>query len=211
MMVAAIFASFAAFAQQEDPEAARERELKEGLRYVKGLQQYLFADIADLVLKELTVKFPEAKAKLAVLELEGELARGKFDDVKARIAREPNQNSPETWAMKLALADSYYAFGKYPEAKGIYEGFFKQYEKEVPDALSTFFSDSAYKYAQMLLNLKERENALKTYKLLLGQKKKLPEHVERQCLAEMAEIALSLAEDEKDKAKQAAYCKDVNG
>ena len=93
-MAVAVFASFAAFAQQEDPEAARERELKEGLRYVKGLQQYLFADIADLVLKELTVKFPEAKAKLAVLELEGELARGKFDDVKARIAREPNQNSP---------------------------------------------------------------------------------------------------------------------
>ena len=129
IMAVAVFASFAAFAH--DAEDARERELKEGLRYVKGLQQYLFADIADMVLKELTVKFPEAKAKLAVLELEGELARGKFDDVKARIAREPNQNSPETWAMKLALADSYYAFGKYPEAKGIYEGFFKQYEKDV--------------------------------------------------------------------------------
>ena len=211
ILAVAVFASFAAFAQQEDPEAARERELKEGLRYVKGLQQYLFADIADLVLKELTVKFPEAKAKLAVLELEGELARGKFDDVKARIAREPNQNSPETWAMKLALADSYYAFGKYPEAKGIYEGFFKQYEKDVPEALGAFYNDSAYKYAQMLLNLKERENALKMYKLLLGQKKKLPEHVERQCLAEMAEIALSLADDEKDKTKQAALCKEVNG
>ena len=146
MVAAVVFASFAAFAQEEDPEAARERELKEGLRYVKGLQQYLFADIADLVLKDLTIKFPEAKAKLAVLELEGELARGKFDDVKARIAREPNQNSPETWAMKLALADSYYAFGKYPEAKGIYEGFFKQYEKEVPDALATFFIHLWRKY-----------------------------------------------------------------
>ena len=211
ILAVAVFASFAAFAQQEDPEAARERELREGLRYVKGLQQYLFADIADLVLKELTVKFPEAKAKLAVLELEGELARGKFDDVKARIAREPNQNSPETWAMKLALADSYYAFGKYPEAKGIYEGFFKQYEKDVPEALGAFYNDSAYKYAQMLLNLKERDNALKMYKLLLGQKKKLPEHVERQCLAEMAEIALSLAEDEKDKTKQAALLKQVDG
>jgi TolA-binding protein len=211
IMAVAVFASFAAFAQQEDAEAARERELREGLRYVKGLQQYLFADIADLVLKELTVKFPEAKAKLAVLELEGELARGKFDDVKARIAREPNQNSPETWAMKLALADSYYAFGKYPEAKGIYEGFFKQYEKDVPEALGAFYNDSAYKYAQMLLNLKERDNALKMYKLLLGQKKRLPEHVERQCLAEMAEIALSLAEDEKDKTKQAALLKQVDG
>ena len=211
ILAVAVFASFSAFAQQEDPEAVRERELKEGLRYVKGLQQYLFADIADLVLKELTVKFPEAKAKLAVLELEGELARGKFDDVKARIAREPNQNSPETWAMKLALADSYYAFGKYPEAKGIYEGFFKQYEKDVPEALGAFYNDSAYKYAQMLLNLKERENALKMYKLLLGQKKKLPEHVERQCLAEMAEIALSLADDEKDKAKQGALLKEVDG
>jgi TolA-binding protein len=211
ILAVAVFASFAAFAQQEDPEAARERELNEGLRYVKGLQQYLFADIADLVLKELTVKFPEAKAKLAVLELEGELARGKFDEVKARIAREPNQNSPETWAMKLALADSYYAFGKYPEAKGIYEGFFKQYEKDVPEALGAFYNDSAYKYAQMLLNLKERENALKMYKLLLGQKKKLPEHVERQCLAEMAEIALSLADDEKDKAKQGALLKEVDG
>ncbi len=205
----AVFASFTAFAQM-DEETLRAQELNEGLRYVKGLQQYLFADIADMVLKDLTVKFPEAKAKLAVLELEGELARGKFDEVKARIAREPNQNSPETWAMKLALADSYYAYGKYPEAKGIYEGFFKQYEKDVPEALGAFFNDSAYKYAQMLLNLKERENALKIYKLLLGQKKKLPNHVERQCLAEMAEIALALAEDAKDKKKQAAYCKDVD-
>ena len=206
----AVFASCAAFAQM-DAEALRAQELNEGLRYVKGLQQYLFADIADMVLKDLTVKFPEAKAKLAVLELEGELARGKFDDVKARIAREPNQTSPETWAMKLALADAYYAFGKYPEAKGIYEGFFKQYEKDVPEALGSFFNDSAYKYAQMLLNLKEREGALKMYRTLIGQKKKLPEHVERQCLAEMAEIALSLAEESKDKAKQAALLKEVGG
>ena len=211
IMAVAVFASFAAFAQQEDAENARERELKEGLYYVKGLQQYLYADIADLVLKELTVKFPEAKAKLAVLELEGELARGKFDDVKARIGREPNQNSPETWAMKLALADSYYAFGKYPEAKGIYEGFFKQYEKDVPEALGTFYSESAYKYAQMLLNLKERENALKMYRMLLSRKGRLKPDEERQCTAEMAEIALSLAEDEKDKAKQTALCKEVNG
>ncbi len=210
LMALALFVSFAAFGQEEDA-SARDRELNEGLRYVKGLQANLFSDIADIVLKELTLKFPEAKAKLSVLELQGELQRGKFDDVKARIAREPNQNSPETWAMKLALADSYYSYGKYPEAKGIYEGFFKQYEKEVPEALGTFFCDSAYKYAQMLLNLKERESALKMYRLLLGQKGKLPQHVERQCLAEMAEVALSIAEETKDKARQAALCKEVDG
>ncbi len=208
ILAVAAFTTFTAYAQKD---AAREKELESGLRYVKGLQAYFFSDIADMVLKDLTVKFPEAKAKLAVLELQGELSRGKFDDVKARIAREPNQTSPETWAMKLALGDSYYAYGKYSEARGIYESFFKQYEKGVPESLGPFFNDSAYKYAQMLLNLKEREGALKMYKLLLGQKTKLPNHVERQCLAEMAEIALSLAEDTKDKAAQTAYLKEVNG
>lgn len=207
---AALLAGGAA-GQQPDPEAAREAELREGIRYVQGLQRLMLTDIADLVLKELNAKFPEAKAKLAVMELEGELALGKFDVVKARIAREADQNSPETWAMKLALADAYYAYAKYPEAKGIYEGFFKLYEGGVPDALGSFFNDSAYKYAQMLLNLKERENALRMYRLLLGQKTKLPQHVERQCMAEMAEIALALADDEKDKTKQAAYCKEVDG
>lgn len=206
------FASFFAFGQQQrlSPEEARAVELNEGLRYVKGLQEYPFPDIAGLVLKELTAKFPEAKAKLAVLELEGELRLGKFDEVKSRIARQPDQTSPEVWAMKLALADAYYAYGKYPEAKGIYLGFFEQYKNDVPPALGDFFNDSAYKYAQMLLLLKEKEGALAMYKLLLGQKTRLPSHVERQCLAEEAEIALALAEDTQDETKKSEYLKEVN-
>ena len=206
----AAIVSLHVFAQQDDMDP-REREIREGIRYVQGLQRLYYVDIADLVLKDLSAKYPEAKARLAVHELEGELALGKFDEVKARIAKVPDQNSPEAWAMKLALADAHYARQNYAEAKGIYESFFKQHEKDVPDALGDFFNDAAYKYAQMLLNLKERENAVKMYKLLLSQKKKLPQHVERQCLAEMAEISLALAEETEDKAKKAAYCKDVNG
>ena len=208
-------------------QVAENPELAEGLRYIRGLQSMYFSDIADLVLKELSVKFPQARAQFAVIQLEAQLARGQFDEVKQRIAREKDQNSPEVWGMKLALADAYYAYNRYPECKALYESFLNAFEVGVATPRSTvkssgirkgpltkeiedLYSESVYKYAQMLLNLKEREAALGWYEVLTTMKKRPPEHVERQCLAEMSEIALALAEESKSPTTRAAYCQKVD-
>lgn len=183
-------------------------ELDEGLRYARGLLQDLrLPDIADLVIADLERKFPEAKARFAALKLEGELARGMFDVVIKRIATEPNQDSAEVWAMKLTLADAYYAHSKYPEAKGLYEKFFARFEKETPPELLTFYSESAYKYAQMLLYLNELRAGLKAYERVL--KSKLEQHVMRQCLSEMADVALRIAATSADKQEQEKLLRDA--
>ena len=184
-------------------------ELAEGLRYVEGLQQLRLPDIADLVLVELKGKFPEASARFATLKLKGDLSRGLFPKVKAQIATEADQDSPETWAMKLALADAYYAYGQYAEAKGLYEAFFTRFAKDTPAALQSFYNDSAYKYAQMLLYLKELKGALAAYERVLSAK--LEQHVERQCTAEMADVALRLAKETPDPKEQEALYKKVEG
>ncbi len=183
-------------------------ELDEGLRYARGLlQQLRLPDFADMVIAELERKFPEAKARFAALKLEGELARGMFEEVKKRIAAEPGQDSAEVWAMKLTLADAYYAYSKYAEAKGLYEAFFTRFEKETPPELLTFYSESAYKYAQMLLYLNELRGGLKAYERVL--KTKLDQHVARQCLSEMADVALRIAKETADAQEREKMLRDA--
>ncbi len=196
----------AAPAQQDEAAGA---ELKEGLRFARGLMELRLPDLADLVIAELEAKYPEAKARFATLKLEGDLARGLFDEVKKRIESEKDQDSSETWAMKLALADAFYAYGKYPEAKGIYSAFFKRFEKETPAALKTFYNESAYKYAQMLLYLKDYKGGLEAYRRVL--KGELERHIERQCLAEMADVGIRLAKESANAKEREALFKEVEG
>lgn len=207
---AVLSVSVCAFGQAPD------RELDMGLKYVEGLQRLYFLDIADKVLAELTAKYPEAATRAAALQLQGDLVRGRFEEVKARIAKRTKEGAPEDvlWAMKLALADSYFTYAKYDECRSIYEGFFKTFKSKdgktsVPKSLETVYADAAYKYAQMLLSMKKKSEALAMYKVMLGTGK-LPEHVARQCMAEMAEIAISLAEETKDVKAKDAYCKDAD-
>ncbi len=205
--------SFGQMQQQQD-------ELTVGLRYVQGLQDMLFLDIADSVLKDLTVKFPEASVKFAALELQGDLTRGNFDEVKARIAaaEKRGEKSDVVWGMKLALADSYFTYAKHDECRSIYETFFNTFKKKdnkgkdvfnVPEALQSTYTDAAYKYAQMLLNMKQREAALNMYRLLVGMKT-LPDYIKRQCMAECSEIALTIADETNDAAKRKALCAEVD-
>ena len=88
-------------------------------------------------------------------------------------------------ALTLAMADSYYAFGKYVEADKLYLDFFKKVDKPSP-ALVSFYRDSAYKYAQMLLSLGKDKEGLEAYRRLF--KVPLEENVERNVRADMAEL-----------------------
>ena len=166
--------------------------MQEEIRYIKGLQQWGLMDYADIVINRLKLKYPEAANEIKVMELRGLLAIGEFDKVKAIIKREPNQNGEAAWAMKTALADGYYAWGKYAEAQDIYNGFFKKYASGPPASLNKFYIEAAYKYAQMLLLMGDEGQAIKAYDLVL--KAKLDRHIRRQVLSEMAEVMLRVAE-----------------
>ena len=191
----------AASAQQGDPE--KDAILKREQAYIQMLQEDLrMPDFAALVIADLKRSYPDAAATLKVLELRGLLSQGKFAEVKAVIDRQPDPEGAEAWAMKLAMADSYYAYGRTDEAFGLYEGFFKKYPQPTPE-LESFYLEAAYKYPQMLLQGRLEKNALEAYKRLMAVKA-LPKEALRQVQADAAELTVKIAEGESEKkAKEA--------
>ncbi|MBP7637301.1 MAG: hypothetical protein KBA18_05450, partial [Kiritimatiellae bacterium] len=177
-----------AFAQA----SAEDEALHVELRYIELLQQLRMPDIADEVIAETKKRFPEAAAKLKVSETKGLLSQGRFDEVQKVIDAIPDKNGVEFWALTLAKADAYYAFGKYADADKLYLAFFKKIEKPA-GAWVTFYRDSAYKYAQMLLYLGKDREALAAFRNLF--KVPLEEEVERQVRADMAELMIKLLPD----------------
>jgi len=190
---------------ENDPKQAI---IKQELEYIRQLQTSLFMpDFADLVIQDLKRNYPEAAVQVRVAEVEGMLSQGKFAEVKAIVDARPDANSVETWGMRLALGDGYFAFDKYAEAKAIYDAFFKLYEKPPPE-LATFYWKSAYKYAQMMLRLKQDRVALDAYRRMLKQKLEVP--VERQARAEMAELMVRIADETKTPAEKTALLNEAD-
>ena len=190
----------------EDAPAAddesKQAAIKQELEYIRQLQTSLrMPDFADLVIQDLKRKYPEASVQVRVAEIEGLLSQGKFADVKAMIDARKDTDSVETWGLRLALGDGYFAFGKYPDAQAIYDAFFKRFEKPPPE-LMTFYRDSSYKYVQMLLLLKKDREALEAFRRVLKQK--LEENVERQFRSEMAELMVRISDDTKDDKEKTA-------
>ena len=192
-----------ALAQAAD---AAEQELREEFKYIEMLQQLRMPDIAEEVIAAAKQKFPDAAAKFKVSEMQGLLSQGKFDEVQKAIDAIADKNGAEFWAMTLAKADAYYAFGKYPDADKLYLDFFKKVDKPSP-ALVSFYRDSAYKYAQMLLYLGKDRQALDAFRRLF--KVPLEEDVERQVRADMAELMLKLAPGIEKKEEKAALLKEA--
>ena len=185
--------------------------LKTELAYIKMLQQMRMPDIAEVVIEEAKKKFPDAAAQLKVQEIQGLLWQGKWDEVQKIIDAIKDKNSAEYWALVLAKADALYAFQKYMEADKLYMQFFKKVAKPTP-ALVSFYRDSAYKYAQMLLYLGKEAEALTAYKRLMNNPSiKLEEGRARNVYADMAELMLKLAPNIKDKKSKAAMLKEAEG
>src|SRR5450759_530405 len=88
-------------------------------------------DYAQKVMDRLVAKFPDAKARSAAVQIEILTTRGQFDKAEQMIKAMP-ANSPETTAMNLALAEAYYAVNKMPQARKIYDAFFRQYTNGPP-------------------------------------------------------------------------------
>ncbi|MDP6491301.1 MAG: tetratricopeptide repeat protein [Kiritimatiellia bacterium] len=181
-------------------------EIRAEIQYAEALQKLGMPDYMEIVLDRLIKKHPEAKPLIKVLRLQSMISRGKFAEVLEIIAREPNQNSQDAWAMRLSLADGYYAWGKYPQAEEIYVSFFKAFPKP-PAGLNDFFINSAYKYAQMQLVLGKDEEAITAYKNVL--KAKVEEHIKRQVMSETAELMLKVAQAKPAK-DRAALLKEID-
>lgn len=186
-------------AQQMGDEAALELEFI----YLERLEAAGFMDIAEAVLKDIEVKYPSAKVDIKVKKLAQLLARGKFDEARAQIAKEPDQNSPEVWGMKCTMADYYFAFGKYDEAFAEYKLFFDKFKGEPPEALRKIYNESYYKFTQMLLMLDRTAEALDAYETMRTSNTGMPIHMQRQIAFENAELLVRLAEE--NPAKKEAY------
>lgn len=190
-------------AAQEDEGGELPPEVKLEIAYAAGLQDIGFPEFADIIIGRAETKwgakYPSLRLEVEVMKVRGLLQLGKFDSVKAIIAKKPNQKSEVVWALKLALADGYYAWGKYTDAQAIYNGFFALYPKGPPAKLKTFFVSSAYKYAQMLILMGESKAAITAYDNLL--KAKPAKHVRRQAQGEMAELMVKMCEDDEKLSK----------
>lgn len=189
------------FATGEDLDPATREEIQ----YVRGLRELGLAKYAEMVLG--LIRDPRALPIVKAMEVEILASQGKFDEAKKVIARQTDPQSQETWAMKLALGDIYFAWGRYGEAQGIYHAFFKQYSEKPPEAINSFYRDSAYKYAQMLLLMGREDEAVKAYESIV--KAKLEPHERRQVRGETAELLIRLAA-RAEGAKRDAYLKKVD-
>jgi TolA-binding protein len=188
-------------------------ELDDELVFIDALQRNRMSDIAEAVIKEARKRFPVEKypdinTKLKVREIQILIWQNKMAEVEKIIAAMPDKNSPEYWAIVLAMADGHYAFQNYNAADKLYNDFFDKVKKPIPSALASFYRDSAYKYAQMLLYLNRDADALKAYRLLKAIP--LEEVVQRSIEAESAELILRLAPQEKDGAKKSELIKEAD-
>ena len=191
----------------------RASDLEEELRYIDALQRMEMPDFATEIIAEARKRFtaaeyPEIGAELKVRENRSLLSQGKFEAVQKVVDAVADKNSPEYWALYLAMADAYHRFSQYAEADKRYLEFFKKVEKP-PAALVTFYRDSAYKYAQMLLGMNRDVEALAAYRHLF--KIPLEEAVLRQVQADVAELIIKLAPAEQKKETRDAMLKEAEG
>jgi len=199
--------------------AAPDPAMAEELDFIKALVDANMPDLAEGVIAEAKKKWPMAVPKLRVLELQGDLRLGKFDAVqKAADALKGKKGSEsEYWALRLSMADAYYARGMMPECRKIYDEFFKTIKKPGADILE-FYVESGFKWAQICTREKHFDDAVAMYTSLLALgDARLGE--EQWCMValEAVELLLRLTDeipaDAKGKPaeKRAAYIKQADG
>ena len=202
-----------AAAEEEAEKAAQpaaDPALTEEISFIEALVEANMPDFAESVIAAAKKRWPNAGPKLKVLELQGDLRLGKFAAVQKVVDSLKGKKGQESeyWALRLSMADAYYARGMMPECRKIYDEFFKTVTKPGADLLD-FYVESGFRWAQICVREKKFDEAVQMYGNLLS--KSLPE--ERWCMVAMedVELLLRLAEeipaDPKDKKakKRAEY------
>ena len=80
---------------------------REEVRYIDALSRNGYANFAPAVIEAAQKRWPGAKGVLEAATIRAELMGGKQDEVAKKIAARPDQNSQDTWLLKLELANSY--------------------------------------------------------------------------------------------------------
>ncbi len=200
-----IFAPLAPL-QAADAAAAKadEAAMKEEVDYINALVNANMPDIATLVIDAAKKKWPALGPRLKVSEMQGELRMGRFEKVQAAIDALKEKKGPEYWALKLAMADAYYARDKIKECRALYTEFFGAVKEPGPE-LKTFYVESGYKWAQMLLNDKKPAEAARIYGVILKQD--IGEDAWAAIATDCCELLLKLAQQQTDAAKKEAFLK----
>ncbi len=205
LAAAATFACAPSRAADEGATAADDAAAKEELRFINALVDSGLPDFAEPVIAAAKKKWPQLGPKLKVLELQGDLRLGKFDSVQKAIDAIKDKKGGEYWALRLSMADAYYARGDLANSSKIYKEFFAAVPKPGPDLLD-FYVESGFKWAQMCVNERQFDEAAKMYDGLLAR----PLEEGTWCLlaAENVEMLLRLASeitDPKQAKKRADY------
>ena len=142
--------------------------LEAEIEYIDALSNNGYPDFTAAVIEAAKKKWPDAGGVLESAQIRAQLSGGQQEEVAKQIAKRPDQNSLDTWLMKVELARSYYAYSKFKEADEIYSAFFKRFTK-VPDSVKRSYVNAALIYIQMLGKLDRAKDCLPCYKLAMEQ------------------------------------------
>ena len=163
------------------------------LDYITALNKAGFPEYAEMAIRDVEAKFPQARVLVKIKKLEQLLLLARFDEAKAIIAAEKDQDSAETWGMKLTMGDYLYAHGKYPEALGIFDGLLKKFGTKPDPKLGDMYANSIFKYAQMLMFLGKDKEAIPVYEKLAAIEG-LTSDQKRWFTFELAQLMVKVAE-----------------
>jgi pentatricopeptide repeat protein len=133
-------------APASNPMLDREFEFASGLVHKMNMP-----DLAEKIMDQVELNFPEAKERAKVIRAEALIARRRFKQAEELVSAMP-KDSPKAQAIMLALADGYFQTGEAERTRLLYVEFFNRYTNAAPTDpdLKRFYRDSAYKYGQML-------------------------------------------------------------
>ena len=142
--LAPVAAVRAADAPEAAPSKAEDAAMKEELKYIGALVDANMPDLAEPVIDAAKKKWPQLGPKLKVLEIQGDLRLGRFAEVQKVVDGMKDKKGGEYWALRLSMADAYYARSEMKECRKIYEEFFKTVQQPGADLLD-FYVESGFK------------------------------------------------------------------
>lgn len=166
--------------------------LDDDVNFASGLIEWGFSDYALKLADTLLAANPGAADRVNLIRAQSLISSRKFADAEALLAKFP-EGSTKADAIRLALANAYYATGEMEKAQQIYNDFFKRFTEKPSDPdLLRFYRDAAYRYAVMLERAGDLPGALSAYDRVLTTD---PEKdVQRRVKTDQAQILLKLTQ-----------------